>query len=67
MRGIIIYAIINDVVLLVDFDDHDEAYDETPSILNYLLSDPRTVEALETAGITIEEYIQFVKSLRKKK
>ena len=64
---VIIYAIINDVVLLVDFDDHDEAYDATPSIQNYLPSDPRTVEALETAGITIEEYIQFVKSLRKKK
>ena len=64
---VIIYAIIKDVVLLINFDDHDEAYDATPSILNYLLSDPRTVEALENAGITTEEYTQFVKSLRKKK
>lgn len=63
---VIIYTIIKDVVLLINFDDHDEAYDATPSILNYLLNDPRTIEALENAGITTEEYIQFVKSLRKK-
>jgi hypothetical protein len=41
-------------------------WDATPLILNYLLSDPRTVEALENAGIITEEYTQFVKSLRKK-
>ena len=42
---VIIYAIIKDVVLLINFDEHDETYDATPSILNYLISDPRTVEA----------------------
>ena len=64
---VIIYAIIKDVVLLINFDEHDETYDATPSILNYLISDPRTVEALVNAGITTEEYLQFMKSLRKKK
>jgi mRNA-degrading endonuclease RelE of RelBE toxin-antitoxin system len=64
---VIIYAIIKDVVLLINFDEHDETYDATPSILNSLLHDPRTVEALVNAGLTTEEYLQFMKSLRKKK
>ncbi len=63
---VIIYAIIKDVVLLINFDEHDETYDATPSILNSLLSDPRTIEALENGGITTEEYLQFMKSLKKK-
>jgi mRNA-degrading endonuclease RelE of RelBE toxin-antitoxin system len=64
---VIIYAIIKDVVLLINFDEHDETYDATPSILNSLLHDPRTAEALVNAGITTKEYLQFMKSLRKKK
>ncbi len=64
---VIIYAIIKDVVLLINFDEHDETYDATPSILNSLLHDPRTVEALVNAGITTKEYLQFMKSLKKKK
>ncbi|MHB8118896.1 MAG: type II toxin-antitoxin system RelE family toxin [Methanothrix sp.] len=64
---VIIYTIMKDVVLLINFDDRDEAYDVTPPILNYLLNDPRTIEALENAGITTEEYLQFMKSLRKNK
>jgi mRNA-degrading endonuclease RelE of RelBE toxin-antitoxin system len=61
---VIIYAIIKDVVLLINFDDHDKAHDTTPQILAALLSDPRTIEALSSAGITAEEYIRFVKSIR---
>ena len=64
---VIIYAIVKDVVLLINFDDHDDAYDVTPLILNNLLNDPRTIESLENAGIMPKEYIQFMKSLRKKK
>ncbi|MBN1234650.1 MAG: type II toxin-antitoxin system RelE/ParE family toxin [Methanotrichaceae archaeon] len=64
---VIIYIIIKDVVLLINFDYHDKAYDATPSILNSLLGNPRTIEALENAGITTEEYLQFVRSLKKKK
>ena len=64
---VIIYAIIKDVILLINFDEHDETYDATPSILNSLLHDPRTVEALVNAGITTKEYLQFMKSLKKKK
>jgi len=64
---VIIYAIIKDVVLLINFDEHDETYDATPSILNSVLHDPRTVEALVNAGITTKEYLQFMKSLKKKK
>ena len=64
---VIIYAIIKDVVLLINFDEHDESYDATPSILNSLLHDPRTIEALVNAGLTTEEYLQFMRSLRKKK
>ena len=64
---VIIYIIIKDIVLLINFDDHDKAYDVTPQILDTLLNDPRTIEALENAGVTSEEYIHFVKSLRKRK
>ena len=64
---VIIYTIIKDIFLLINFDDHDKAYDVTPQILDTLLNDPRTIEALENAGVTPEEYIHFVKSLRKRK
>jgi hypothetical protein len=64
---VIIYAIIKDVVLLINFDDHDKAYDSTSLILDRLLCDPRTIEALECAGIKAEEYIHFVKSIGKTK
>jgi mRNA-degrading endonuclease RelE of RelBE toxin-antitoxin system len=64
---VIIYTIIRDVILLISFDEHDDAYDATPPILNALLSDPSTIEALENAGITAEEYLQFMKTLGKRK
>ena len=64
---VIIYIIIKDIVLLINFDVHDKAYDVTPQILDTLLNDPRTIEALENAGVTPEEYIHFMKSLRKRK
>jgi hypothetical protein len=43
------------------------AYDSTPLILYRLLNDPRTIEALASAGIKAEEYIHFVKSIGKTK
>ena len=58
---------IQEDVLLINFDEHDKAYDTTPQILGTLLGDPRTIEALENAGITPEEYARFMKSLGKKK
>ncbi len=64
---VIIYIIIKDIILLINFDNHDKAYDVTPQILDTLLNDPRTIEALENAGITPDEYIHFMKSLRKRK
>ena len=64
---VIIYAIIKDTILLIDFNPHDKAYEVTPHILDALLNDPRTIEALENAGITPEEYTRFLKSLGKKK
>ena len=64
---VIIYIIIKDIVLLINFDNHDKAYDVTPQILDTLLNDPRTIEALENAGVTPDEYIHFMKSLRKRK
>ena len=64
---VIIYVIIKYIVLLINFDDHDKAYDVTPQILDTLLNDPRTIEALENVGVTPEEYIYFLKSLGKRK
>jgi mRNA-degrading endonuclease RelE of RelBE toxin-antitoxin system len=64
---VIIYAIIKDSVLLVNFDEHDKAYDTTPQILDGILNDPRTVDSMENAGITPEEYADFLRSFRKRK
>jgi len=64
---VIIYAIIKDSVLLVNFDEHDKAYDTTPQILDGILNDPRTVDSMENAGITPEEYAAFLRSFRKRK
>lgn len=64
---VIIYIIIKDMVLLINFDHHDKAYDVTPQILDTLPNDPRTIEVLENAGVTPDEYIHFMKSLRKRK
>ncbi len=63
---VIIYAIIKDAVLLINLDEHDKAYDITPQILDTLLSDPRTIETLENAGITQEEFARFTKSIGKR-
>ena len=64
---VIIYAIIKDSVLLVNFDEHDKAYDTTPQVLYGILNDPRTVDSMENAGITPEEYAAFLRSFRKRK
>jgi mRNA-degrading endonuclease RelE of RelBE toxin-antitoxin system len=64
---VLIYIIIKDIVLLINFDDHDKAYISTPRILDVLLRDPRSIEAIENAGITPEEYLNFVKYLLEKR
>ncbi len=64
---VIIYVIIKDSVLLINFDEHDKAYDTTPHVLDGILNDPRTVESMENAGITPEEYAAFLRSFRKRK
>jgi hypothetical protein len=57
---------LKETTLLNSISEVASHWDTTPTILNYLLSDPSTVEAQENAGIAAEEYTQFVKSLRKK-
>ncbi|MGV8174807.1 MAG: type II toxin-antitoxin system RelE family toxin [Methanothrix sp.] len=64
---VIIYAIIKDTILLINFDHHDKAYEQTPKIIDILLADSRTIESLENAGITPEEYAAFLKLFRKRK
>ncbi len=64
---VVAYVVINDIVLLINFDHHDKVYEETPKIVDALLDDSRTIEALENAGITPEEYAAFLKSFRKRK
>lgn len=61
------FMIIKDVILLINLGHHDKVYEETPKMIDTLLKDPRTVEALENAGITAEEYARFLRSIRKKK
>ena len=64
---VIIYIVIKDIILLINFDHHDKAYAETPKIIDVLLTDSRTIESLENAGITQEEYAAFLKLFRKRK
>jgi len=64
---VVAYVVIKDIVLLINFDHHDKVYEETPKIIDALLNDSRTVEALSNAGITPEEYAAFLRSFLKKK
>jgi mRNA-degrading endonuclease RelE of RelBE toxin-antitoxin system len=64
---ILAYIIINDSILLINLDHHDKVYEDTPKIIDALLNDPRTLDALEGAGITPEEYSAFLKSIRRKR
>lgn len=63
---VIIYVVIKDIILLINFDHHDKAYAETPKIIDVLLTDSRTIESLENAGITQEEYAAFLKLFGKR-
>jgi hypothetical protein len=60
-------VVIKNTILLINFDHHDKVYEETPKIIDALMNDPRTIEALTNAGVTPEEYAAFLKSFRKKK
>ena len=64
---VVAYVIIKDTVLLINFDHHDKVYEETPKIMDVLISDSRTIGALASAGVTQEEYAAFLKSFRKRK
>jgi mRNA-degrading endonuclease RelE of RelBE toxin-antitoxin system len=64
---VIIYAFIKDTILLINLDHHDKAYEQTPKIIDVLLTDSRTIKSLENAGITPDEYAAFLKLLRKRK
>lgn len=61
------FVVIRDTILLINLDHHDKVYEETPKIIDALMDDPRTLEALTNAGVTPEEYATFMKSFRKKK
>lgn len=63
---VVAYVVIKDIVLLINFDHHDKVYEETPKIIDALMNDSRTVEALANAGIKPEEYAVFLSSFRKK-
>jgi len=63
---VVVYIVIKNIVLLINFDHHDKVYEETPKIIDALLNDSRTVEALANAGITPEEYAAFLRSFRKR-
>ena len=61
------FVVIRDTILLINLDHHDKVYEETSKIIDALMDDPRTLEALTNAGVTPEEYATFMKSFRKKK
>lgn len=64
---VVVYVVIKDIVLLINFDHHDKVYEETPKLIDSLLNDSRTIEALLNAGISPEEYSAFLISFRKRK
>ncbi len=64
---VIAFVVIKDIILLINLDHHDKVYEDTPKIIDALMDDPRTIEALTNAGVTPEEYAAFMKFFRKKK
>jgi mRNA-degrading endonuclease RelE of RelBE toxin-antitoxin system len=64
---IVAYVVIKDIILLINLDHHDKVYEETPKLIDSLLNDSRTIEALTNAGLSPEEYAAFLKSFRKTK
>lgn len=64
---VVAFVVIKDTISLINLDHHDKVYEETPKIIDALMDDPRTIEALMNAGVTPEEYAAFMKSFRKKK
>jgi mRNA-degrading endonuclease RelE of RelBE toxin-antitoxin system len=64
---VVAFVVIKDTILLINLDHHDKVHEETPKIIDALMDDPRTIEALTNAGVTPEEYAAFMKSFRKKK
>ncbi len=64
---VVAFVVIKDTILLINLDHHDKVYEETLKIIDALMDDPRTIEALTNAGVTPEEYAAFMKSFRKKK
>jgi len=53
---VVAYVIIKDTVLLINFDHHDKVYEETPKIMDVLISDSRTIGALASAGINFDHH-----------
>src|SRR5512146_1826659 len=49
---VVAFVVIKNIILLINFDHHDKVYEETPKIIDDLMNDPRTIEALTNAGVT---------------
>jgi mRNA-degrading endonuclease RelE of RelBE toxin-antitoxin system len=64
---VVAFVVIKDAILLINLDHHDKVYEETHKVIDALMNDPRTIEALTNAGVTPKEYAAFMKSFRKKK
>jgi hypothetical protein len=64
---VIVYFIFRNYVVFIELDLHDKAYTAAEEVAARLLYDTRLLAALETAGISQEEFADFMKTIGRPK
>lgn len=66
---VVVYLIFKNAVVFINLDHHDKAYDSeiTSRLVKHLTEDESLLAALEIADIQMMDFIDFVRSVGKKK
>ena len=64
---VIVYLIYKNYVVFIELEHHDKAYVESVGLMDRILEDERLLSSLNTLGIPIDEFSDFMNTLRKHK